>query len=614
MDEEDQINGEIIDVDQLLRSLKKTGKFQIKQIIFLTLNWLIQGMNILSIIFIGFIPDYQCRPYANSSEWPEDLRKIIKSNESNVSLEYGECHVTVSQNGESNNNLSFPCTNGYIYSRPADLSFITEWDLVCDKAAVGALSQTFLTIGMGAGASLIPHFADRYGRRPVVIICLFGIWAFSLGLGFSPSYNVFMALRFMIGFFQQGLGITVTTLSVELFPTEYRAFISMLCGVGWSISCILMTPLAYALQNRRWRHLAIVISCMGSVVFFDICFLEESIRWLLAKNNMSRAEKIVKRVAKVNGVNFDGDWQNFVVKCPIELDTMTNNHNPQHQHQQEFTDEEIKKTTFSSPPSTAVEDDDKIGELLGSKPLITDVKGSGKKASISTKPKKAESAFNLVTNRILRFIMAIQIFTWFINALTYYGLFLTSSSLAGDRFLNFFLIALSELLSLIVMWKAFAWFGRKKSIVMFLSIAICSLLTATAVNILVDRTSKYFIISTVASMIGMFGISGSFNGLWAFLPELIPTKYRGAALGMASSAARVGSALSPFTAFLIRFIIWGPGVIFSAGCLLANFLIMMLPETRGRQLPQNIDDVKAWMKKSRKIVNKSDSYSKITQQ
>lgn len=78
-----------------------------------------------------------------------------------------------------------------------------QWDLVCDKAAVGALSQTFLTIGMGAGASLIPHFADRYGRRPVVIICLFGIWAFSLGLGFSPSYNVFMALRFMIGFFQQ---------------------------------------------------------------------------------------------------------------------------------------------------------------------------------------------------------------------------------------------------------------------------------------------------------------------------------------------------------------------------------------------------------------------------
>lgn len=141
-------------------------------------------------------------------------------------------------------------------------------------------------------------------------------------------------------------------------------------------------------------------------------FLEESIRWLLAKNNMSRAEKIVQRVAKVNGVNFDGDWQNFVVKCPIELDTMTNNHNPQHQHQQEFTDEEIKKTTFSSPPSTAVEDDDKIGELLGSKPLITDVKSSGKKASISTKPKKAESASNLVTNRILRFIMAIQVFTW----------------------------------------------------------------------------------------------------------------------------------------------------------------------------------------------------------
>lgn len=115
-------------------------------------------------------------------------------------------------------------------------------------------------------------------------------------------------------------------------------------------------------------------------------------------------------------------------------------------------------------------------------------------------------------------------------------------------------------------------------------------------------------------MVGMFGISGSFNGVWGYLPELIPTKYRNAALGMASSAARVGSALSPFSAFLIRYIAWGPGVIFSAGCLLANFLIMMLPETRGRQLPQNIDDVKTWMKKSPNTpVKDSTNYSKISQ-
>ena len=78
-----------------------------------------------------------------------------------------------------------------------------QWGLVCDKAAIGALSQTFLTIGMGVGAGLIPNFADRFGRKPVFIICVFGIWASSLSLGFSPSHNVFMAFRFLIGFFQQ---------------------------------------------------------------------------------------------------------------------------------------------------------------------------------------------------------------------------------------------------------------------------------------------------------------------------------------------------------------------------------------------------------------------------
>jgi hypothetical protein len=41
---------------------------------------------------------------------------------------------------------------------------------------------------------------------------------------------------------------------------------------------------------------------------------------------------------------------------------------------------------------------------------------------------------------------------------------------------------------------------------------------------------------------------------------------------------------------------WAPGAIFGIMCLIVAFLMLLLPETAGHELPQNIEELRTWYK------------------
>ncbi len=41
---------------------------------------------------------------------------------------------------------------------------------------------------------------------------------------------------------------------------------------------------------------------------------------------------------------------------------------------------------------------------------------------------------------------------------------------------------------------------------------------------------------------------------------------------------------------------WLPGTIFGVGCLIIAGLVMLLPESQGRELPETVDEIQAWPK------------------
>ena len=75
--------------------------------------------------------------------------------------------------------------------------------------------------------------------------------------------------------------------------------------------------------------------------------------------------------------------------------------------------------------------------------------------------------------------------------------------------------------------------------------------------------------------------------------------YRNTGIGTCSSMARVGAVLAPIIGREVgrvnRDLVF---VIFSVASLLSGFLTLFLPETRGKTLPDSIEDGELWLDES----------------
>ncbi|KAK3746432.1 hypothetical protein RRG08_020069 [Elysia crispata] len=209
-------------MDQVMRSLGWMGCYQKVQFILLMIPVFDISFHALSFIFLGRIFDHKCAEIdiSNSSFGGGQWMFKTSSDDMNSSLvvTYGKCSVTVTN--QSDKLFSSKCVNGYEYSEPRDRSFVSEWDLVCEKGALPEVSQTFMAIGMMIGSGFMVTLADRYGRKPVYVFCHVMYFITAVATAFAPTYTSLLGFRLALGIFQQGTGITSAIMLVELLPAE----------------------------------------------------------------------------------------------------------------------------------------------------------------------------------------------------------------------------------------------------------------------------------------------------------------------------------------------------------------------------------------------------------
>ncbi len=129
---------------------------------------------------------------------------------------------------------------------------------------------------------------------------------------------------------------------------------------------------------------------------------------------------------------------------------------------------------------------------------------------------------------------------------------------------------------------SFGWFaerfGRKRSFVFYL------LGAAIMVPIYAAARSPW-VIMVLGAVVAFFG-TGFFSGSGLIGSELFPTRVRARALGFTYNGARTLSSLAPFTIGKLaqaHDLSWAFGFC-AAAFLLAMFMAMLLPETKGKQL------------------------------
>ena len=78
-----------------------------------------------------------------------------------------------------------------------------QWDLVCDQKYLSSLATTIYFCGVMVGGVLFGHLADKFGRKPVMLTCIYMPVIVGVATAFSPWYSIFVGLRFIQGILMQ---------------------------------------------------------------------------------------------------------------------------------------------------------------------------------------------------------------------------------------------------------------------------------------------------------------------------------------------------------------------------------------------------------------------------
>uniref|UniRef100_A0A2P2MJ65 Major facilitator superfamily (MFS) profile domain-containing protein n=3 Tax=Rhizophora mucronata TaxID=61149 RepID=A0A2P2MJ65_RHIMU len=437
------------------------------------------------------------------------------------------------------------------------LSFVgpavkSEWLLTSNQES---LFTSVVFAGMLVGAYTWGVVSDRFGRRKGFLFTAL----VTSGAGFlssmAPNYIALLISRCLVGLGLGG-GPVLFAWFMEFVPAPRRGLWMVIFQTLWSVGTIIEAALAWVVMPRLgWRWLLGLSALPSFLLLVFYSMTPESLRYLCLKGNKNDAQRILEKVALLNGKEL---------------------------------------------PSGVLITNNKF-ETQGNSLLLEDTQSllSGEEENLiaSTEWKDSdmgviELLLTLLSPRLIRSTLLLWI-VFFGNLFSYYGLVLLTTELnngdnqcqptemqsknsAGVDYGDVFITSLAGyVLSAITVDK----FGRKPSVAA-ISVVSCFFLLPLVVH---QSTGL-----TTALLFGArASISASFTIIYIYAPEIYSTSVRTTGVGVASAMGRIGGMVCPLvavslvqgckqTAAILLFV----GVVFVSG-----LCVLFLPfETKGRQL------------------------------
>ncbi|XP_069754329.1 organic cation/carnitine transporter 2-like [Narcine bancroftii] len=305
---------EVRDYDEITAFLGDWGPFQ--KLIFLILSFSVfpNGFSGLSIIFIGDVPDHRCSIPANlnlSEAWMNRTIPLVPGDDPH----YSKCSryrldviVNLSETFPDPDLVNMsgveqePCLDGWEYSREQYIStIVSEWDLVCHDNWKSPFSVSMFFAGVLVGSFICGQLSDKFGRK----IVLFGTMAvqcvFSILQVFSPNWEIFCIINFVIGLGHISNYVAAFVLGTELLGKSVRI---MFCGMGIpicaSLGYMILPLFAYFIRSWQMLLLALSLSCLLYIPLW--WFIPESPRWMMVNGRTKESKELLLSIAKKNGV------------------------------------------------------------------------------------------------------------------------------------------------------------------------------------------------------------------------------------------------------------------------------------------------------------------------
>ncbi|XP_017124667.1 synaptic vesicle 2-related protein [Drosophila gunungcola] len=343
---------------------------------------------------------------------------------------------------------------------------------------------TIVFLGMMLSSSFWTQLSNRYGRKSA--LTLFGVLLvlYSILSSVAPSYAWLLTLRGLVGF-AIGCVPQSVTLYAEFLPTKHKGKCVVLMDCFWALGACFEVVLALVVYPYYgWRGL-LALSATPLLIFTLLSpWLSESARYYSYNGHNDKAIKVLEQIAHNN----------------------------------------------------------KRHMLMGR--LMAD-----------EEPSSTESFRSLLSSNLYRTTILLW-FIWLASAFCYYGLVLVTTELLVARnkennpnecvtfmtsdFMDLLWITLSEFPGILITIKVIKLFGKKRTIVLqYLVLVLCTL-------VLMSVTSRFS--TSVTLFIARGTISGIFQAIYVYTPEIYPAALRSVGVSGCSVLARLGAMLTPFVA------------------------------------------------------------------
>jgi benzoate transport len=173
-----------------------------------------------------------------------------------------------------------------------------EWGI--DRAGLGIVLSMEL-IGMGFGAFILGHVADRIGRRPTI---LFSLVLMTIGMYLaSVASNVIMlsAIRLFTGLGIGGILASVNAMVAEFSNTRHRNLSISLMAAGYPLGVIIGGTIASVLLvSFDWRSV-FLFGAIITLIFLPVAWLlmPESISYLVHKRPADALQRINRTLERM---------------------------------------------------------------------------------------------------------------------------------------------------------------------------------------------------------------------------------------------------------------------------------------------------------------------------
>jgi SHS family lactate transporter-like MFS transporter len=162
------------------------------------------------------------------------------------------------------------------------MAFVLREVAATFSAPIGSVAFAItLTLACRAiGAVLFGRLADRYGRRPTLMVNVLCYSLLEFCSGLAPTLTVFLILRALYGVAMGGEWGVGASLTMESVPAKWRGPVSGLLQAGYPSGYMLASVLYLALPWLGWRGMFMVGVIPALLVLYIRRTVPESPDWL----------------------------------------------------------------------------------------------------------------------------------------------------------------------------------------------------------------------------------------------------------------------------------------------------------------------------------------------